>query len=78
MRVPPRIQSANRSAAEVKLTWDALPDRTYRVQYRDSLSETTWTVVAEDVSGSPFGAASKTVTTLGNPSQRFYRVVLLP
>jgi hypothetical protein len=62
----------------VKLIWDAIPDRAYRVQYKANLSATNWTDLPGDVTGSPVGIASKTDTSPGAASQRFYRVVLLP
>ena len=31
------------------LIWDALPNRTYRVQYKSDLSEPTWTDLAGDI-----------------------------
>ncbi|MCI0540300.1 MAG: hypothetical protein L0Z50_34285, partial [Verrucomicrobiales bacterium] len=74
--VPPRIQNATRSGADITLTWDAIPNRTYRVQYKENLSANTWTDLAGDISTT--GNAAKTDSTLGNASQRFYRVVLLP
>jgi uncharacterized delta-60 repeat protein len=74
---PPQIKSIARSGGEVNLSWYTIPNRTYRVQYTGDLSATNWTDFAGDVSA--FGAtASKTETTAGNASQRFYRVVLLP
>jgi uncharacterized delta-60 repeat protein len=75
--VPPHIQSVSRIGG-VALTWDALPNRMYRLQYKDSISTNTWTDLAGDVSGSVTGTARKTDTTESNATQRFYRVLLLP
>ncbi len=75
--VPPAITGINHSGG-VTLTWDALPNRIYRVQYKDGVSALSWTDLAGDISGSSAGVASKTDTTAGSASQRFYRVVLLP
>lgn len=76
--IPPRINSLNRNGVEVNLSWDALPNRTYRVQYNESLSADTWSDLAGDVSGPITGTASKTDTAIGNTGQRFYRIKLLP
>ncbi len=75
--IPPHIASLNRSGAGVELRWDALPNRTYRVQYKDDLAA-PWTDLAGTVFGSLTGTASKTDATIGNASRRFYRVDLSP
>jgi uncharacterized delta-60 repeat protein len=75
--IPPRFKSLNRSGAQVELRWDALPNRTYRVQYKDDLAA-PWTDLDGHVSGSLTGTATKTDATIGSVSQRFYRVELLP
>ncbi len=75
--IPPQIKSANRNGGVVNLVWEAIPNRTYRLQFEPKLSANNWTDLAEDVSATA-GTASKTDTTLGEASQRFYRVVLLP
>jgi uncharacterized delta-60 repeat protein len=76
--IPPRIQSITRSDINVTLAWDALPNRIYRAQFKDAAAAATWTDLPGDVSGASNGIANKTDATLGNPSQRFYRVLLLP
>ena len=75
--LPPLVKSVNRSGADVNLSWYAISNRTYRVQYNGNLSATNWTDLAGDVSAAS-ATASKTDSTLSNASQRFYRVVLLP
>jgi len=75
--VPPHIVSISQSGGDVKMLWDAIPYRSYRVQYKQDLSANIWMDLAGDV---PFagGTATKTDTTLGVSLQRYYRVVLLP
>lgn len=75
--VPPRIQHVHHSGADMNLTWDALPNRSYRVQYKETVSANNWTDLAGDISTTT-GTASKTDSNLGNVSQRFYRLMLLP
>ena len=75
--VPPRIQSLHDNGADMNLTWDALPNRSYRVQYKEIVSVNNWTELDGDISTTT-GTASKADTTVGKASQRFYRVVLLP
>ena len=74
---PPQIKSINRGGADVNLSWHAISNRTYRVQYSGSLSATNWTDLAGDISATG-ATASKSDTTPADASQRFYRVVLLP
>ena len=66
-----------RRTEDVNLSWYAISNRTYRVEYSADLSRNNWTELAGDISATG-ATASKTDTTLGNASQRFYRVVLLP
>ena len=61
----------------MNLVWYAISNRTYRVQYIGDLSANNWTDLPGDISANG-ATASKTDTTLGGASQRFYRVVLLP
>ncbi|PYI87766.1 MAG: hypothetical protein DME26_05120 [Verrucomicrobia bacterium] len=74
---PPQIKSISRTGADVNLSWYAISNRTYRVQYNGNLSGTNWTDLAGDVFATS-ATASKTDTTFGSANQRFYRVVLLP
>ncbi|MCI0748499.1 MAG: hypothetical protein L0Y58_24085 [Verrucomicrobia subdivision 3 bacterium] len=76
--IPPLIKSINRSGGGVNLIWDAIPNRTYRVQYKPNLSAKKWHKLRDKVSAPASGIAAKTDTTLGSTTQRFYRVELLP
>jgi hypothetical protein len=58
------------------MTWRAIPDRTYRVQYTDELSAETWIDLPGDVQAEGH-SAHKTDASAGG-GQRFYRVVRLP
>ena len=66
-------------ATRRKLHTSALPEaaRTYRVQFKNDLRAPAWTDLPGDIpAASP--AASRTDSSLGTNSQRFYRVVTLP
>jgi len=65
------------SGGDPTLGWYAISNRTYRVQYSGDLSANNWTDLDGDISATG-ATASKTDMTLGDASQRFYRVVLLP
>jgi hypothetical protein len=62
-------------AGGITLTWSSLPGATYRVQFKNALSEPAWTDLPGDV------AATATLATKADPvpidAQRFYRIMLL-
>jgi hypothetical protein len=59
---------------DVALFWDAVPGRKYRVQYKPTLAERTWSDLPGDiVAVSGMAAQADTLVT-----QRFYRVIALP
>jgi uncharacterized delta-60 repeat protein len=76
--VPPSISWIQRDANAVDLSWNAIPDRSYRVQYKESLSTSGWTDLQGDLIADEAGTVSKRDFTTGNPNQRFYRLRLLP
>jgi hypothetical protein len=59
----------------VTLVWNAVAGKTYRVQYKNGLSEATWSDLSGDVTANS-ATASKIDDTLGSNAQRFYRIVL--
>jgi len=63
--------------AEVNLSWYAISNRTYRVQYTGNLTTTNWMDLAADISATG-ATASKTDSTFNDAGQRLYRVLLLP
>ena len=62
--------------SDVELTWSAVIGRTYRVQYKNDLTDPDWTDLSPDVTASGNTAALTDISAAG--SQRFYRVELLP
>ena len=60
---------------DVSVSWKAAPGRSYRVQYKDELSETNWKDLTGTVAvvGTRASIVDKTVGTVG---RRFYRVTL--
>jgi uncharacterized delta-60 repeat protein len=73
---PPVTRSIRRGEWESCMTWRAIPDRTYRVQYTDELSAETCIDLPGDVQAEGH-SAHKTDASAGG-GQRFYRVVRLP
>ncbi len=60
----------------VTVIWSAVPGKTYRVQFKDSVEAPDWSAVPGDVHAAG-ESASKVDTTAGAGLQRFYRAVLV-
>jgi Putative Ig domain len=58
----------------VTINWTAIAGQSYRVQYKNTLDDASWTDLAPDVTASGSTASTTDTTT----SQRFYRVAVLP
>lgn len=71
--VPPTINSVSATNGTVTLTWPAISNRVYRVQYKNSLTDTNWLNLPGDVTATN-GLASKT-DALGT-TNRFYRLLM--
>jgi uncharacterized delta-60 repeat protein len=72
---PAVLKSLTRTANEVNVTWRAVSNRTYRVQYADDLAANDWRDVPGDVVATG-DIASKTDVTTAGVKQRFYRVLM--
>jgi hypothetical protein len=70
MLLPPEL-----SGTDLKLTWTAMSNTTYRVEFNPDLVPSNWTALPGDVIG-----VSNTATKLDplTPSNRLYRVRVLP
>ena len=72
----PVVQPLQCANGAVRLTWSALPGRSYRVQYKPSMAAATWSDLLPSVIAT--GSTVAVTDTPGQASQRYYRVVLLP
>ncbi len=70
-----RITDIKLNNGNVIVTWDAISNRTYRVQQRTNLISAAWSDVPPDLTAT--GSSASKTNSLGL-SQSFYRVVLLP
>lgn len=75
--MPLSINSISQGGGIVTFRWNSVPGQTYRVQYKGTLSDPSWTDLSGDVTASAL-TATKSDNTLGAAAQRFYRVVELP
>jgi len=68
---PPRITAINQTGVNVTLIWTAIPGLSYRVQFKDNLSQPDWTDLPGDILAT--GQTATRADTLGL-QQRFYRI----
>jgi hypothetical protein len=64
-------------AGAKKILWSAVPGKTYRVQFKHSATEASWTALPGVFTASSTTAGAED-NAAGEASQRFYRVVLVP
>ncbi len=66
-----------RSGSNLQIGFASVAGKSYRIEYKNSLSEITWTPLpgSENIAGTG-GVITVTTTTVGNP-QRFFRIVQL-
>ena len=77
MTIVPRLITAIRAKtlSGMKLTWHSTPGRTYRVVYRDTLTD-SWTDLSEDIVATA-ASTSWTDTSSNQVHRRFYHVYLV-
>jgi hypothetical protein len=73
---PPVIQSVRVDSSGALITWTALTGRTYRLQYKALLTDSTWSNSTSAVVYNGSSASARDAAT--GAARRFYRVVLLP
>jgi hypothetical protein len=71
----PQIQSLVYSNGIATVTWSAIPDQTYRLQYCTNLMGNSWQAVLPDVLATNFTITSRATNS---PGQGFYRVLAIP
>jgi hypothetical protein len=72
----PVINSIAVDSGVATITWSAVSNRMYRLQYTETLTNILWTDVPPDVQAT--GSSAAATNTLGGADQRYYRVILLP
>jgi hypothetical protein len=73
---PTILGLTNNSGANVVITWSALSNAVYRVQYQPSLPGTNWQNLVPDVIAT--NSTASAVDAMANAPQRYYRVMVLP
>ena len=64
------------SAGPVQVFWSAVPGKTYRVQFKASVSDPTWNDLAGDVTATD-ATGVKEDASAGTAAERYYRVLLV-
>ncbi len=73
---PLEFGSLSRSGTQLTLTWETAPGQTYRVEFKDKLGDPVWTQLGADLPAS--GSSLHVTNNVTSPTQRFYRIRLLP
>jgi len=71
------VSSLNSTPNGTTLGWSSIPGLTYRLQYKNNLTDAVWTDLPGDVTASGT-TVLKTDATSGTNSTRFYRILALP
>ena len=72
----PFIESIALADDTVTLVWGSIPGVQYRVEYTSALDQNSWDELPGDVTAT--GSTASKIDTISLPSQRFYRVRVLP
>jgi len=73
---PPPLHAAGQSNGSFYLSWPALANARYQIQYRTNLTQTNWLNLGAPIPG---GNSMVSVTDgIGANQQRFYRLALMP
>jgi len=60
----------------IVLTWNSIPDQTYRVQYKDNVTDAEWTDLT-DVSAAESTATAVASLEFGTIPHRFFRIMVV-
>jgi hypothetical protein len=74
--VPVNGVSVSYSAFNAFITWPSVAGKTYFVQYKSQLTDTTWTTIPPNVTAA--NSSTSITNYVGFNSQRFYRVMAIP
>jgi hypothetical protein len=74
--VPFNITAISLHPGQAAISWQSASGSTYRLQYKDLVTNATWTDLPPDVLAQ--GAATTATNFYGSATQRFYRVIVVP
>jgi hypothetical protein len=62
----------------ITLTWNAIPDQTYRIQYKNALEDAEWTDLTDVTAAADTASVlDGLINDLGPVPQRFYRIMVV-
>jgi YD repeat-containing protein len=70
-------QFATSGQTNALITWSSVSGKTYRVQFKNALTNPVWINLAGDITAAA-ATTSKTETNLSGQASRFYRVLVVP
>jgi hypothetical protein len=70
------IQSLVVTDGSASVTWSAIPGRSYLLQSKETMTDPAWTSTVASLTAT--GSLATATNLLGNSTQRFYRVFLVP
>jgi hypothetical protein len=70
-----RALSVSRLGGGTTVFWNAVPGRSYRVEFKDNVDDPSWTTVSGQVQTS--GSTGWIADPAASPTHRFYRIVLV-
>ncbi len=73
--LPPVLALFAASDGTRTLTWSSVPGQTYRVQFKDQLTDAVWQDLLPDVTATSVTAST---TDTASATQRYYRVLAIP
>jgi hypothetical protein len=73
---PPLLETPGSGSNTTFLAWSAITGATYRVQFKISLTDTSWVDLVPDVLAT--GATASATDTFATNDARFYRVLVVP
>jgi len=73
---PPVIKSISYYNTEVVVSWASVEGRSYRLQYKELVTDTNWFDVTPDVLGT--GDNVSTTNAVSGATERYYRVFVVP
>jgi hypothetical protein len=71
----PQILSINVSSGLARISWSTVDGHSYRLQYKDGMSETNWLDVMPDVIAS--GTNASMTNAVGGAPERLYRIFVV-
>jgi hypothetical protein len=69
---PPLLAPPAATDGNLTLTWQTYPGKSYRVEYKEDLSGTGWSILGSDLTAAGMTLSVSSATT--NSPQRFYRI----